>query len=652
MSSPVSGPSEKRASACVNFGAQSIRFEPPHGVVRFKTIETKKFYNQKALPGSCRARGRDRGNGKVQPYRNAAGQGNGKVDMRSNFTNCAIGVSLLAAAASPAFAQDKSAATPNSWIDSKLHSIIRSKSTWEDVRHKMLVVYLKQDLDGGGISQSDFKLQKETELARGRMKPISNWVSQDLDGSGDVTRTELESVFGSKARTPIKHHGVSFPPSPEQSARILEKLVSKALEPDGNNDGKVTFEEALEHAKALAAKARSKGYRYRRSNKDPIPMSLDHDRDGIVSEAEYMGAVDHALAAIDQDSDHKFSHAEINTLKLTVREGLKSKRAREREQRIAAARKELADSCAFPKAPANAQILLLGTYEGEALSTVTLGGDEAVVTTANIKIEPGTEPLYVVLSSSTPMIWQFSGSTDRIAHAVAGTSRYGRILRDQITMDPRVGVTGLPADRVFIPTAGNCMLRFTKAGNRQSQSAATALENVLGRAPDIVTGRRKISTVQLPSSVFSKVPDYGNTVAVPQDGPTAPIWRKLLRLVPGGLVRIKPESVVARATAKTYTVLPKEAGLAQLVDAGALQAVPPDQSVSPGGTQFIPDRPITPINPPNGPARINTFFPREFVILKKITFPAGLTGRHAAQFVLKRGVPRPSGSSGSSKIKE
>lgn len=620
-----------------------MRCEPPHGVLcRFKTIETNKFYNRRAVPGI----------GNARLHRNPAGQGSGKVEMRSNFTNCAIGVSLLAAVVTPAFAQEKASGTPNSWMNSKLHSIIRGKITWEDVRHKMLVVYLAQDLDGGGISQSDFKLQKQTELARGRTKPISKWVSYDLDGSGDVTRTELESVFGSKARAPIKQHGVSFPPSPEQSAQILEKLVSKALEPDNNRDGKITFEEALEHAKALATKARSKGYRYRRSNKDPIPMSLDNDRDGIVSEAEFMAAVDQTLAEIDQDSDHKFSPDEINTLKLSVREGIKSKRAREREQRLAAARKELAARCAFPKAPANAQILLLGTYEGEALSTVALGGDDAVVTTANIKIEPGTEPLYIVLSSSTPMIWQISGSTDRIAHVVAGTSRYGRILRGQIATTPRVGVTGLPADRVFIPTAANCMLRFTKAGNRQSQSAATSLENVLGRAPNIVTGRRKVSTVQLPSSVFSKVPDYGNTVAVPQDGPTAPIWRKLLRFIPGGLVRIKPESVIARATAKTYTVLPKEAGLAQLVDAGALQAVPPDQSVSPGGTKFIPDRPITRINPPKGPAPVNTFFPREFVILKKITFPAGLTGRHAAQFVLKRGVPRPSGSSGHSKIKE
>jgi hypothetical protein len=40
----------------------------------------------------------------------------------------------------------------------------------------------------------------------------------------------------------------------------------------------------------------------------------------------------------------------------------------------------------------------------------------------------------------------------------------------------------------------------------------------------------------------------------------------------------------------------------------------------------------------------------EYLINKKMRFPAGLTGAHSAKFLLLRGVPKPEGQPGHSRV--
>jgi hypothetical protein len=79
-------------------------------------------------------------------------------------------------------------------------------------------------------------------------------------------------------------------------------------------------------------------------------------------------------------------------------------------------------------------------------------------------------------------------------------------------------------------------------------------------------------------------------------------------------VKVDASKVIASAPAENYEVLPNQAGLMQLVDSGALE-----QNKS-----------------------------REFLIKKKIRFPAELYGAHAVRFLLLRGVPEPEGDPGHS----
>ena len=74
--------------------------------------------------------------------------------------------------------------------------------------------------------------------------------------------------------------------------------------------------------------------------------------------------------------------------------------------------------------------------------------------------------------------------------------------------------------------------------------------------------------------------------------------------------------MVASLPVERYQVLPEEAGLNQLMRAGKI-------AQDRGG---------------------------EYLIKKKIRFPADLTGAHSVKFLLLRGVPSPDGDSGHSEV--
>ena len=91
----------------------------------------------------------------------------------------------------------------------------------------------------------------------------------------------------------------------------------------------------------------------------------------------------------------------------------------------------------------------------------------------------------------------------------------------------------------------------------------------------------------------------------------------LERAYAGGIESVMPEDVLSNGKVEPYDVLPRQAGLVQLVRSGHLSVLS-DRS-------FSIDRPI----------------PR---------FPAGLGGRQSVKFVLRRGVPMPKGDPGHSLV--
>src|SRR5262249_52455179 len=112
-------------------------------------------------------------------------------------------------------------------------------------------------------------------------------------------------------------------------------------------------------------------------------------------------------------------------------------------------------ACAMPPASAAAEVILLGAYEPEAISTTTIGSQDVTVRTAAITIEPGREPLYLVVSVFNPTIWRVSGAVERIERLVLTSNVVGPGLAG--AGRPLVGATGVAAEKITFLQRGECI---------------------------------------------------------------------------------------------------------------------------------------------------------------------------------------------------
>ncbi len=261
-------------------------------------------------------------------------------------------------------------------------------------------------------------------------------------------------------------------------------------------------------------------------------------------------------------------------------------------------------TCALPEAAAADRIVLFGSYEGDGISTVTVAGQDEETTTASVLIEPGADPLYIVLSSFQPSIWRFEGAVTRVARVV-------------VVGAGQQGVTGIPADRLtdLSDDPGTypdlaCFRPFYETRTGEGVAARGLVERILGRSVDVFAGQYDVGILSLPSATVSP----GVAAAAPE-GFDSGLYAYATHSYSGGLVEIEPTAVAPAGVAEPYEIFPSTMGLAQLVGSGALEVH--------GDRDYYIAKPI----------------PR---------FPARLTGAFGVTFVLGRGVPMPAGDPGHS----
>jgi len=245
------------------------------------------------------------------------------------------------------------------------------------------------------------------------------------------------------------------------------------------------------------------------------------------------------------------------------------------------------------------KLVLYGTNDGAALSTTAVGDRDKETTVADVFIEKGDEPLYIILSSHNSVIWRFTGQVSRISKLYIST-------RQQLPPDiPAAGVVGVRKERV---TFGFCLRAFTAVDSIAGARSRGDIRLKLGREPDYIGGKYETSTVSLPS--MAELPSSFEQRQVPA-GFDQRLWREVLMFWPAGLARVTSGSVVSPKGAISYDVLPSQGGLAQLVGSGSLLRLE-------GSNEFKIVRPIA-------------------------RFPAGMGGSHSARFLLGKGIPLPSG---------
>jgi Ca2+-binding EF-hand superfamily protein len=251
--------------------------------------------------------------------------------------------------------------------------LMRHNATVDTALQQLRSIFIKSDFDGGGVSARDYVLAEQVDQANLRSDMLKRWGKWDLDNDGEVTRAELELYFSQQSRQAFAGPGgVSLLPTKEQSTEILAKLTGDELVWDFDHDGTITLAEVRQAAGETWAKRHST---YNDSKRRLVPLSLDTDNDNTVNFAEFDAAVRLLLDTIDRNGDGKISADEGTSLRERVSAINKAQNERVRQEKIS----EKVKACGLTSPGANTKVIMIGTYEGEGLSTVSLGDDDEVV---------------------------------------------------------------------------------------------------------------------------------------------------------------------------------------------------------------------------------------------------------------------------------
>jgi Ca2+-binding EF-hand superfamily protein len=465
------------------------------------------------------------------------------------------------------------------------------------------------DADSDGrITQSDAELHTVMEAIQARNSAVNMVMRYDLDGDGLVTEDEIRRGMKYDLRIQLgiaAFHKANTPQLPVGDAtKQIDDKVRTITALDTDNDGKVGIAEAAKYG-APANRVRGASGQAERVRQ---LLTIDGASKGTLTLAEYQAAGEALFRQIDTDKDGAVSQQELSDY-------------HRRAERV---------GCEMPAASEKARVVVLSSYETEALSSVTLGSQDNVVHAGRVVVEPGNEPLYVVIASYSPTIWQFSGAVERIERLVMTSSRTGPNGGD-VNQRSLVGATGIAQEKVSFLGKSNCLTYFQETPSSASLQTIAAIRIGVGKPPETVAAKYSVASFNVPSGGIESIREQRKTPMIIEKtqgtlrvigdasnvivraGPSQ-AKDEMYRFSPGGVVEIDPKAVVGSVPATSYEVLPQQAGLVQLLASGTLK------QNSAG----------------------------EYIVREKIRFPAGLYGAHSVTFLVMKGAPYPDGDPGHS----
>lgn len=236
--------------------------------------------------------------------------------------------------------------------------------------------------------------------------------------------------------------------------------------------------------------------------------------------------------------------------------------------------------CRLPPVLPSTHIVLLSTDSPAPDSSVWIGKsqDEAwnginQTWAGIIDVEPGTEPIAIIISTRRPTIWQFRGATQRIQWVVLTTFLRGRNSKAPVYSPPLAGVVGLPRERVRFLPKYTCLSYFDRSDSYAAQNAAADVKHYLGRPPDTVAATYSASGFRVPSGEVLKF--LSEREAQAQGPDFAPYYTGPPR--PLHVVRFDPDTIVASQPVTQLEWGAGKSGLERLVRDGALVRIGPSE---------------------------------------------------------------------------
>jgi Ca2+-binding EF-hand superfamily protein len=238
-----------------------------------------------------------------------------------------IKIAILSTLATPLIAQTNSTddyTRAEAFAIKELTRFVGFQNTWDEISVKLIAKFRKVDPEGDGYSQKDKDMDKLFKESQRRARNLTQWLRYDLNGDSQVEDAELRSV-AQKILLPSglgMGNRISVRPTPEQVESIYLQLKERLKLPDENKDGVTTLAEMLEGAKNAKS---MNSFTVNMIKQNQVSHAFDTDKNGVVSEAEYLTVIKGIFDRFDKNNDHKIDEVELAKLRNAQIETIKKR---------------------------------------------------------------------------------------------------------------------------------------------------------------------------------------------------------------------------------------------------------------------------------------------------------------------------------------